>query len=602
MEERITKKLITILLLVWMIGILPQTLAEEASPAHTSDHQTREILHGTAQTVDIGNESVHAVVRIYDLYCDDCGRVIEEHIRTEENQESHAWETARVEPTCENEGVEIRICAACGMQIQETLPVLNHQFAGVSQLMRREAGVVQGSGEYAGRTVGRIASAPTCTDSGSGTLICVFCGSAEQSVEIPALGHDWGDWEDADIPAEKICVTDVTVVRRCLVCGEEERRTVSPAPGHQWEEDARVEPSCTEPGVRHQTCTVCGAGNMDAILPLGHEYADLEPFVKHTVGDVMGSGAYAGRVIGTVTIASTCEKTGSGTQLCLRCGEGSQRVVIPQGDHRWGEWEAETIPAEMVCTTDVEGVRTCLDCGKIETQVLSPAPGHKWVAVSYQEPTCTEAGEAVRQCSVCGAEETFETPAMGHSYMWVDLSTPSPDASGVREYRCMVCGDVAQSQNVAYAQMFYNNTITSFGPMMRDLIGGSAWYRVTPLDISEDGVYTYPLIASNMYTVGTATVLIDQGVQTVTYRLNSPQINVHSESLVFYPNLDALRTGENAVSIEFGNPVSLVDYFGKDERVIMAITLRADYDARGAGIQSIYEDQALMETLMELMD
>ena len=48
--------------------------------------------------------------------------------------------------------------------------------------------------------------------------------------------------------------------------------------------------------------------------------------------------------------------------------------------------------------------------------------------------------------------------------------------------------------------------------------------------------------------------------------------------------------------------MSLVDYFGKDERVIMAITLRADYDARGAGIQSIYEDQALMETLMELMD
>ena len=598
MEGKITKKLITILLLAWTIGILPQALSEETPPVHTSEHQTREILQGTPQATDIGNDSVHAVTRIYDLYCDDCGRVVEAHIRMEENQEGHAWETARVEPTCESEGVEIRICTACGRQSQETLPVLNHQFAGVSQLMRRETGEVQSGG----KTIGRIVVAPTCTEGGRGTLICVLCGNAEQAVEIPALGHDWGDWEDADIPAAQICITDVTVVRRCSACGEEERRVVSPAPGHQWEEDARVEPSCTEPGVTHQTCTVCGAGKLDAIQPLGHEYADVEPFVKHTVGDVMGTGANAGKIIGTVTIASTCDKNGSGTLLCLRCGEGSQRVIIPQGDHRWSEWEAEAIPDELICTSDVEGIRTCLDCGKIETQVLSPAPGHKWIAVSYQEPTCTEAGEAVRQCSVCGAKETFETPAMGHSYMWVDLSTPSPDASGVREYRCTVCGDIAQSQSVAYAQMFYNNTITSFGPMMRDLVGGSAWYRVTPLDLSEDGMYTYPLIASNMYTVGTATVMIDRGVQTVTYRLNSPQITVHSESLVFYPNLDALRTGENAVSVSFGNPVALVDYFGEDQRVIMAITLRADYDARGAGIQSFHEDKALMETLIELMD
>ena len=575
---------------------------ETSAPDHNADHKTEERLHGVTQIEKTDSADTHRTISVYDLYCLDCGRVIKERVRTEESNEKHAWRTARIEPTCQEEGQQIQICSACGMEIREILPKISHQFVGAAQLMRREAGTIYGTGELSGKVIGEITAAPTCTESGSGSLLCVMCGKTWQPVSIPAIGHEWGEWEDVTVPESEICVTDVTVIRFCQACGEEESRQVSPAPGHQWKKEARIEPSCTEKGVSIQICAVCKADRTEEIPPLGHEYVDIELLIKHAAGDVVGTGKYHGLAVGMVIIPSTCVETGLGTLQCVRCWEVSQQVTIPAGDHNWGEWVKEEIPPEKICVTDVEETRQCQDCGETETQVVSPAPGHKWVPIRYQEPTCTEAGEAVRQCSVCHAEETFETPAIGHSYMWVDLSTPSPSSSGTREYRCTVCGDVAKRQKIAYAQMYYNNSITSFGPTIRELIGGSSWNRVTPLDLSKDGVYTYPLIASNMYTVGTATVIIDQGIQTVTYHLNSAKITVHSESLVLYPCLEALATGENAVSVNFEDPIILKDYFGDDTRVIMAITLRADYDAWAAGILSFNEDKVQKQALIDLLD
>ena len=37
--------------------------------------------------------------------------------------------------------------------------------------------------------------APTCTQAGEQALVCSECGAKKDVVVIPALGHDWGDWE-----------------------------------------------------------------------------------------------------------------------------------------------------------------------------------------------------------------------------------------------------------------------------------------------------------------------------------------------------------------------------------------------------------------------
>ena len=186
----------------------------------------------------------------------------------------------------------------------------------------------------------------------------------------------------------------------------------------------------------------------------------------------------------------------------------------------------------------------------------------------------------------------------------MDTVEPTHTSNGLREYKCAVCGDVADSQVIPYEEMYYNNTITSFGPTTRELIGGSSWYRVTPLDISGEGTFTYPLIASNRYTVGTATVIIEGGTQTVRYdlNLNSSQITVLSESLVIYPSLDSLRTGMDAAAFEFNTPISIADNFGDDPHIILGIILKADYNALASGVQDFIPDQKQIESLIDLID
>ena len=243
------------------------------------------------------------------------------------------------------------------------------------------------------------------------------------------------------------------------------------------------------------------------------------------------------------------------------------------------------------------GGKTEPESSEEETNACSDS-GHQWEAVSYSEATCTEDGIAVRRCAVCGTEETIVLPAFGHTFV---LSS-TQEGSG-SQYVCAVCGEVQEAPEgkTTQSHMYYNNTVTSFGPTTRELIGGSVWNRVTPVDLSQEGVFTYPLVASNMYTVGTATLVNNEDSQQVNYKLSSNKINVHSESLVVYPDLEALKTGENAQSFDFNAPIDLKGYFGEDARVIVAITLKADYDADSAGVRRFSADQTLINQMMDML-
>ena len=292
----------------------------------------------------------------------------------------------------------------------------------------------------------------------------------------------------------------------------------------------------------------------------------------------------------------TCSQEGVVHFRCALCGLAYDEA-LPSLEHVWGEWEDHTDYSLPECIREEVKVHRCVNCGQEET-IRIPAKGHQWEAVSYLEATCTNDGAALRRCRLCGEEETISLPAFGHSYVQMD-SQDSQEKSV-----CAICGAVKEApkeQNTKSSQMYYNNTVTSFGPTTRELIGGSVWNRVTPVDLSKEGVFTYPLIASNQYTVGTATLVIGQEGQQVIYRLSSSNINVHSESLVVYPDLEALRTGEHAKSFDFNKPIDLKAYFGEDAHVIIAITLKADYDASSTGVTRFLADQKWIDQMMEMI-
>ena len=589
-----------ILLCAALLCVCAAGMAEEVPLAHDETHRTVEREHGQPHVEKTESMETHTWVTAFDLYCEDCGRVIEENVRTEEKQQPHTWDVTRQEPTCTAKGAEISVCEICGAEKTQPLSQLPHVYADAALLEGRAAGIVTGTGEYAGLVIGEVTEAPACTETGRGELLCLTCQTAVRTVTLPANGHDWDEWTEVPVPEDDICVTEKSEQRQCRVCGEKETRTAGPAPGHQWKDTVIKEASCTERGEKLQECQVCHIVEKEDLPALGHSFGSVTAFIKHEVGAVMGSGENEDLILGKVVKPSTCTETGTGTMLCLRCQKAERSIVIPMGDHAWSDWEQQEVPEDLICVTDMIGVRHCLDCGFEETEVLAPAPGHQWIGVSFTEPTCTEPGRAVRQCAVCRMEEVIETPAFGHCFMWMDEK--KPNGVTVSQYVCTVCGSVAEQRAKTTEQMYYGNTITSFGPMTRDLIGGSVWNRVTPLNLAEEGMFTYPLIASNLYTVGTATVINEKGTQLISYKLNSPKITVHTQTLVIYPDLEALRTGENAVILEFDQPTELEEYFGEDQLVLMAITLKADYDAMDPGIQGFREDKELISAMSELID
>ena len=62
-----------------------------------------------------------------------------------------------------------------------------------------------------------------------------------------------------------------------------------------------------------------------------------------------------------------------------------------------------------------------------------------------------------------------------------------------------------------------NNTMGVAGISLRDKGITDKWYNVVPVDLTTNGIYEIPMIASNMFQIGTASVAVENGQATVTY-------------------------------------------------------------------------------------
>ncbi|MDE7086994.1 MAG: hypothetical protein K2O67_02255 [Clostridia bacterium] len=98
--------------------------------------------------------------------------------------------------------------------------------------------------------------APTCTEDGSGKLVCSRCDAEKEGDSIPALGHIEVT-DEAKVPT---CTeTGLTEGKHCSRC--EEILTAQeevPALGHNYQWVITQEPTVEEPGLMENLCTVCG--------------------------------------------------------------------------------------------------------------------------------------------------------------------------------------------------------------------------------------------------------------------------------------------------------------------------------------------------------
>ena len=304
--------------------------------------------------------------------------------------------------------------------------------------------------------------AATCTEKGyTDDIRCAICGVIEQeSTEIPALGHDWGEYTDT----ESDCKTNGLHVRYCKRCGVEDLETKVVKPLDSTKHKEIVIPgkdaTCTENGMTEYTvCSVCGAilKAGSTIISEGHDWVVVEGegtkrCICRRCGDVINQAvpALGHSRVTVAAVPATCEIDGIGEGVkCSVCGvelEGFE--VLPAIGH---DYEVTHIDGD--CEHDSYDLYVCKhDSTHTYKTNIDAAPGHVGGTA-----TCTQ--KAV--CDVCGHEYGDFAP---HSYE-ATVTPPTCTADGYTTYVCSVCGDEYKSDIVpATGEHTYNDGIVTKTP------------------------------------------------------------------------------------------------------------------------------------------
>ena len=332
------------------------------------------------------------------------------------------------EATCTEEGLRTQTCANCGDVKKEVLPKVDHTW-----------------------NEGEVSKQPTCTEAGERTFTCTVCGTSKTEVaeDLPAIGHNWSDWEVKDAT----CTENGLKTRHCQNdgCNEVESEVI-PATGHTFGEWTVTTPAtCETEGQETRTCADCNETETRVIKALGHEFVDYTynndatcekdgtETAKCTRCDKTDTRVAEGTKLGhelkeEILTNPTCETAGSKKITCSRC-DYEEIVEIPAIGHKWNDGEVTTAPT---CTEEGVKTFTCQnDPSHTRTEVI-PALGHDLKETIVKAPTCTETGSKKVACTRCDYEDSqVEIPALGHK--WDDgvvTKAPTCTEAGVKTFTC----------------------------------------------------------------------------------------------------------------------------------------------------------------------
>jgi len=88
------------------------------------------------------------------------------------------------------------------------------------------------------------------------------------------------------------------------------------------------------------------------------------------------------------------------------------------------------------------------------------------------------------------------------------------------------------------------------------------WYQVVPIDLTQEGVFRYPLAASNMYCMGSCIVTVRDGTVTTDYTLPLGNVFPESDCLMWFTDIKDITPEFLEAPVgayQFGRPVSVRD-------------------------------------------
>ena len=203
--------------------------------------------------------------------------------------------------TCIEDGERLLTCALCGTTESEVIPKHDMHYYGkwveLDGELHKTSCPVCNTEETSNHIWdrGKITKMASCNADGEMTYTCYDC-FATKTEAIPAIAHNYGDWEQADAETHK---------RICSVCNTEETSN------HIWNHGTvAMEPTCTEDGVKNFACTTCGTTKMEPIVAKGHNYTSR-------------------------VTKPTCTEEGYTTYTCA-CGDTYQDNAVNAVGHQYG--------------------------------------------------------------------------------------------------------------------------------------------------------------------------------------------------------------------------------------------------------------------------
>ena len=229
---------------------------------------------------------------------------------------------------------------------------------------------------------------------------------------------------------------------------------------HVWGKGAiTTRPTCTTPGVKTYTCSVCQKTKTEEIPATGHQHTEVRNVKEATCkeegytgdtyctdcGEKLSSGEPTAKKAhdwdeGKVTTEATCKNTGVKTYTCNNCSE-TKTEVIPMTDHIWDNGKVTTKPS---CITPGVKTYTCTVCQETKTEEI-PATGHQHTEVrNVKEATCTREGyTGDTYCTDCGEKlsDGKILPKKDHDYEIKDHKDATCTEDGYTTSFCKNCGD-----------------------------------------------------------------------------------------------------------------------------------------------------------------
>ena len=268
------------------------------------------------------------------------------------------------------------------------------------------------------------AVSPTCIDPGlTEGSHCSACNKVlVVQAEIPANGHNFGEWFATKEPTETV---KGEKRRDCVNCNHFETDIVAElAHDHsRWKQTtlSAVAPTCTTTGLTEgKKCSECGETLVtQEIIPAN------------------------GHVHNAVITSPTCTAKGYTTYTCA-CGHSYVDDYTEALGHTAGATIVENnVDADCINNGSYDNAVYCTVCGEelFRETVIVDALGHAEVSHDEKAPTCTEIGwKAYVTCSRCTFTTYLEVPALTHDKVQHKAQAATCTAVGWNGYEtCSRC-------------------------------------------------------------------------------------------------------------------------------------------------------------------